>query len=110
MAANGWRIMWVIAVYDCPMTSPEARHDYSQFRKNLLRENFYQLQNSLYVRHYPTKDLANHAVHRLKHSIPKEAKATFFLITDKQYAMSRDYYGPKVQKQSPDAPQQVELF
>lgn len=110
MAANGWRIMWIIAVYDCPMTNSEERHDYTTFRKSLLRENFYQLQNSLYARHYPTKELADSAVHRLKSGIPSGAKVTFFLVTDKQYAMSRDYFGPKQTKQRPDAPEQIELF
>lgn len=102
--------MWVIAVYDCPMTSSEARHDYTLFRKELLRENFYQLQNSLYVRHYPTKELANSTVHRLKKSIPEDAKVSFFLVTDKQYAMSCEFFGPKTQKQNLKAPEQIEMF
>ena len=102
--------MWVIAVYDCPMTSAEARYDYTQFRKSLLKENFYQLQNSLYVRHYPTKELAEGAVHRLKSDIPEGAKVSFFLVTDKQYSMSREFFGPKRKKLSAEAPQQVELF
>ncbi len=110
MAANGWRVMWVIAVYDCPMTSGEARHSYTLFRKSLLKENFYQLQNSLYVRHYPTKELANGAVLRLKQCIPEDAKVSFFLITDKQYAMSCEFFGPKTEKKSLEAPEQVEMF
>lgn len=110
MAANGWRIMWIIAVYDCPMTTAEARQEYTAFRKMLLKENFYQLQNSLYVRHMPTKALAESLNHRLKNGIPSGAKVSFFLVTDKQYAMSKEYFGPKPKKQRPDAPVQVELF
>ena len=102
--------MWVIAVYDCPMTSSEARHDYGQFRKSLLQENFYQLQNSLYVRHFPTKELAEGVVHRLKWAIPEGAKVSFFLVTDKQYAMSHEFFGPRQRKLRPDMPEQVELF
>lgn len=102
--------MWVIAVYDCPMTSSEARHDYAQFRKSLLKENFYQLQNSLYVRHYPTKELATGAVHRLKKGIPEDAKVSFFLVTDKQYAMSCEFFGPKTQKENLKVPAQIEMF
>lgn len=107
---NGWRIMWIIAVYDCPMTTAKARKQYGKFRKSLLQENFYQLQNSLYVRHFPTKELAESAVHRLKKGIPEEAKVSFFLVTDKQYAMSREFFGPKAKQQRPDAPEQIELF
>tara|TARA_R110002072_G_scaffold285242_1_gene449846 strand:+ start:4968 stop:5276 length:309 start_codon:yes stop_codon:yes gene_type:complete len=102
--------MWIIAVYDCPMTTVEARQDYTLFRKSLLKENFYQLQNSLYVRHYPTKELAEGAVHRLKNGIPEGAKTSFFLVTDKQYSMSREFFGPKRRDLSAEAPKQVELF
>ena len=110
MAGNGWRIVWVIAVYDCPMTSSEARRNYSLFRKRLLRENFYQLQNSLYVRHHPTMALAESTVHRLKHFIPERAEVAFFLVTDKQYAMTMEFLGPKSTKLKPDKPEQVSLF
>ena len=35
MGINGWRVMWVIAVYDCPMTEREERREYTIFRKML---------------------------------------------------------------------------
>lgn len=110
MAANGWRIVWVLAVYDCPMTDAQARHAYTQFRKRLLRENFFQLQNSLYVRHHPSMALAEAAIHRLKKFIPAEAKVAFFLVTDKQYAMTREFFGQKKVRLKPDEPEQIQLF
>ncbi|MFD2883222.1 hypothetical protein ACFS4T_11705 [Pseudomonas lini] len=48
--------------YDCPMTSAEARHGYAKFRKSLLRANFIQLQNSHYVRHFPSMATARLAL------------------------------------------------
>lgn len=110
MAANGWRIMWVIAVYDCPMTSAEARHDYSVFRRSLLQENFFQLQNSLYVRHFPTMATAEAVIHRLKTHIPDEAQVAFFLVTDKQYGMTKEFFGRKPSQNRPDEPEQIALF
>lgn len=110
MAANGWRIMWIIAVYDCPMTSSEARHDYTIFRRNLLQENFFQLQNSLYVRHFPTMATAEACIQRLKISIPTDAQVAFFLVTDKQYGMTQEFFGTKASKNKPDAPEQIALF
>ncbi len=102
--------MWVIAVYDCPMTTDEERHDYTVFRKRLLQENFAQLQYSLYVRHFPTMAVAEATIQRLKQHIPPNAEVAFFLVTDKQYAMTREYFGPKSTNKKPDAPEQIELF
>lgn len=110
MAINGWRVMWVIAVYDCPMIEREERRDYTLFRKSLLQENFYQLQNSLYVRHFPTMAIAEATIQRLRLGIPDGAKVAFFLVTDKQYGMTREFLGTKPSKKKPNLPAQVELF
>jgi len=110
MAANGWRVMWVIAVYDCPMTSSEARHDYTVFRRSILQENFFQLQNSLYARHFPSMATAEAVIHRLKTGIPEGAQVAFFLVTDKQYGMTKEFFGKKPSKNMPEEPEQIALF
>lgn len=110
MAINGWRVMWVIAVYDCPMTSAKARHDYSVFRKSLLRSNFVQLQNSLYIRHFPSMATAEACISRLHHGIPERAQLAFFIITDKQYGMTKEFYGERCIKKRPENPDQIEMF
>ncbi len=110
MGVNGWRIVWLIAVYDCPMTTAEARHDYSLFRKLLLQQNFHQLQNSLYVRHFSTKATADACIQRLRPHIPEGADVAFFLLTDKQYAMTREYFGTRETRKKPDEPEQIQLF
>ena len=110
MGINGWRVMWIIAVYDCPMTDAEARHDYAVFRTELLRENFIQMQNSLYVRHFPSMASAEAVISRLRLDIPKGAQVAFFLVTDKQYALTREFFGTKPARKKPSPPEQVELF
>lgn len=110
MGVNGWRVMWVIAVYDCPMTTEDERYDYTVFRKRLLQENFVQLQNSLYVRHFPTLAIAEATIMRLRTHIPPGAQVAFFLVTDKQYGMTREFFGPRPTKKKPDLPEQIELF
>lgn len=107
---NGWRIMWVVAVYDCPTTSCEARHDYGVFRNSLLRENFVQLQKSVYVRHYPTMAKAEAAILRLSKGIPTDAQVAFFLVTDKQYGLTREFLGARSTESKPDLPEQIGLF
>lgn len=110
MGVNGWRVMWVIAVYDCPMTEREERREYTIFRKMLLQENFFRLQYSLYVRHFPTMAVAEATIQRIRSGIPAGAQVAFFLVTDKQYAMTREFFGPKPTRKKPNQPEQVELF
>lgn len=110
MKGNGWRVMWIIAVYDCPTTSDEAKHDYTVFRKSLLRENFIQLQKSVYVRNYPTMAKAEAVIARLGKGIPTDAEVAFFLVTDKQYGLTREFFGPRSAENKPDLPEQIGLF
>ncbi|MCB5207428.1 CRISPR-associated endonuclease Cas2 [Methylovorus mays] len=102
--------MWVICVYDCPMTDAEARHDYTVFRKRLLQENFVQLQNSLYVHHFPTLAVGEATIIRLRGHIPAGAQVVFFIVTDKQYGMTREFFGINPTRKKPNMPEQVELF
>lgn len=110
MGVNGWRVVWVICVYDCPMIDSEARHDYGVFRKSLLQENFVQLQNSLYVHHFPTIAVGEATIARLRLLIPKDAQVAFFIVTDKQYGMTKEFLGTRPTRKKPNLPEQVELF
>ncbi|MDP3211939.1 MAG: CRISPR-associated endonuclease Cas2 [Methylotenera sp.] len=102
--------MWVICVYDCPMIDSEARHDYTVFRRSLLQENFVQLQNSLYVHHFPTLAVGEATIIRLRPLIPKDAQVAFFIVTDKQYGMTKEFFGKRHTRKKPNQPEQVELF
>lgn len=95
MGINGWRVMWVIAVYDCPMIEAEERRDYTLFRKTLLQANYVQMQKSLYARHFPTMSAAEASIQRLRFGIPAGTKVAFFLVTDKQYAMTCEFFRPQ---------------
>lgn len=102
--------MWILAVYDCPTTTSEARREYHRFHKRLLRENFIQHQLSVYARHFPTMAAAETVILRLKRHIPPDAHVAFFILTDRQYGMTREFFGPRPARNKPDKPAQIELF
>ena len=102
--------MWVLAAYDTPVTTPEGRRAYTRFRKELLRNNFVQHQYSVYLRHCPTMATADALIKRIRVAIPEDAHVAFFLLTDKQYGMTREYFGRADTKKKPSEPFQVELF
>ncbi|MNP86545.1 hypothetical protein D3C76_1868490 [compost metagenome] len=47
---------------------------------------------------------------RLRYDIPERAQLAFFLVTDKQYAMTREYFDENDVRKKPEAPEQIELF
>lgn len=107
---NGWRIVWLIVVYDCPMSEREERRDYTIFRKKILQENFLQLQYSLYARHFSTYSQATAVIDRMQNNVPPGASVSFFFVTDKQWAMTQEFYGPKKTMQKPNEYEQISLF
>ena len=102
--------MWVIAVFDCPVTTKEEVRAYTQFRRQLLKENFIQHQYSVYLKHFATMSAAQAEIDRLKPAVPEGAHVAFFMLTDKQYGLTREFFGKNAKKIAPDAPEQIELF
>ena len=110
MAINSWRVMWVLAVFDCPVTTADEVRAYTQFRKQLLKDNFIQHQYSVYLKHFPTMAASQAEIDRLKPAVPEGAHVAFFMLTDKQYGMTREFFGKHAKKFIPDAPEQMQLF
>lgn len=110
MAINSWRVVWILASFDCPVGTGEERHNYMVFRRTLLKQNFTQHQFSVYLKHCPTLAAAQAQIKRLVPRIPEDAHVAFFFITDKQYGMTREFIGQKRKKVRPDVPEQLLLI
>ena len=80
MALNGWRIMWIFAVFDLPTQTKEQRHAYTQFRQTLLKNGFSQLQYSVYIRNMPTFHKAEALVEQLGRETPAEGVCAFLFF------------------------------
>ena len=107
---NGWRVMWLLVTFDCPVLTKQQRRDATQFRNMLLQNNFTMLQYSCYLKHLPTFAAAEARMNSLRSSIPEEGHVTFLFLTDKQYGMTRDYYGIHVQQPEIPNQEQFQLF
>ncbi len=101
--------MWVIAMFDLPSDTPNARKAYARFRKNLLEDGFTMMQYSVYSRHCAS--IENAAVHenRMGDSVPAAGEVRFLTITDKQFSRIKVYVGKKRQQTQPP-PSQLEFF
>ncbi|NLX07951.1 MAG: CRISPR-associated endonuclease Cas2 [Phycisphaerae bacterium] len=101
--------MWVIAMFDLPTDTRQARKAYATFRKNLIKDGFTMIQYSVYVRHCASEE--NTAVHadRVASFLPDDGEVRILCITDKQFEKMRIFWG-KMRKPTPPAPKQLELF
>lgn len=101
--------MWVLAMFDLPTDTKQARHAYVQFRKRLIKDGFAMMQFSVYVRHCASEENAEVHVKRVEQGVPSDGEVRILAITDKQFARMRVFWG-KRRKPTESPPQQLELF
>ncbi len=109
MLISGYRCMWVLAMFDLPVDTKEARRAYTQFRKALLKDGFSRLQFSVYVRHCASEENADVHSERVQRVLPDDGEVRVLTITDKQFERMRVFWG-KMRKPTESAPRQLELF
>jgi CRISPR-associated protein Cas2 len=105
----GWRSMWIIAMFDLPTDTPQARRAYARFRKDLLEDGFTMMQYSVYTRHCASIENAETHVKRMGDRVPAAGEVRFLTITDRQFSRIKVYVGRKRQT-PPPPPAQLELF
>jgi CRISPR-associated protein Cas2 len=109
MHLSGYRFMWVVAMFDLPVDTKQARRAYTRFRKGLLRDGFVKMQYSIYIRHCSSEE--NAAVHagRVEGMVPDDGEVRVMTITDKQFERMRVFWGKS--RKPPERPSvQLELF
>lgn len=109
MFINGYRCMWVLAMFDLPTDTKRARREYALFRKALLRDGFTQMQYSVYARHCPSKENAEAHIARIECHLPPDGEVRVVTITDKQFERMEIFWG-KMRRTPDPAPCQLSLF
>jgi len=84
MYVSGYRLMWVVAMFDLPTDTKNARKAYTHFRKHLLDDGFTMLQYSVYARPCASKENAEVHVQRIERNLPPDGEVRILPITDKQ--------------------------
>lgn len=108
-ALSGYKIMWIMSMFDLPVTTPLARKRYSRFRKLLLMNGFSQLQFSVYARCCDSEASAEVIRKDLIRQLPPEGQVRLLFITDRQFGKMEVYNGKKPQA-AEEKPRQLELF
>ena len=106
---SGYRIVWIFAMFDLPVTTPAARKQYTIFRKLLLEEGFEMFQFSVYGRAFATEEASESHRRRIKDGLPPEGQVRLLLVTDKQFGKMEVFNGAK-REMTEQAPPQLSLF
>jgi CRISPR-associated protein Cas2 len=108
-ALSGYRIMWLVVLFDLPVGTKKERKAASGFRLKLLDLGFEMTQFSVYLRYCAGKEQAESYERKIERFMPASGKVHIMAITDKQYENIRTYRGRK-REQSPENPNQFFLF
>lgn len=106
--SSPYQAMWLFAIFDLPVDSPEHRKVYTRFRKALLAEGFTMLQYSVYARHCRSEEKADAFKGHLRVRLPKEGEVRLLTVTDAQFAKMEVFRG--IQKTEPEQPPLPFLF
>ena len=109
LALSGYRIMWLVVLFDLPVGTKKERKAATGFRLKLLDLGFEMSQFSVYLRYCASKEQAESYERKIELALPAAGKIHIMSITDKQYENIRTFRGKK-REQSRKNPDQYALF
>lgn len=101
--------MWVIVMFDLPVTEKTERKAATDFRNTLLDMGFEMAQFSVYMRFCAGQARLDTYCKRVEAALPEGGKVNILTLTDKQYERIESYIGRRKQ-QNKMTPDQFDLF
>ncbi len=105
---SGYRIMWMILMFDLPVTGKKQRKSATTFRNWLLDQGWEMSQFSVYLRWAAGKEQVSAMIRKAERQVPRDGKVHVLTVTDKQFT-SMTILRHTSPKRRPSA-QQLELF
>ncbi len=109
MALSGYRLMWMMVLFDLPVVTARERKDADRFRKFLLDQGFDRCQLSVYLRFCSGKEQTQVYTKRVQGALPPAGNVQIIYFTDKQYENIVSFQG-KVRGPVNKNPAQYALF
>ena len=109
MNLSGYRLMWMMVMFDLPTATQIERKRYMDFRNVLLDNGFRMSQYSVYFRFCGQRECCGKYISVIKAAAPPEGNISILFFTDKQFGeiiniIKRNFQSP------PDKPEQLTLF
>lgn len=100
---SGYRLMWIMVLFDLPVITEKERKTATKFRNFLLDNSFEMVQFSVYIRPCPSKEHVERLVKLIELNMPEEGKVDILSFTDKQYENIVTLRGnSKIKRNNPD--------
>jgi CRISPR-associated protein Cas2 len=106
---SGYRLMWVVVMFDLPVVEKAERKAATAFRNSLLDMGFEMSQFSVYMRFCTSAAQIETYNKRVEEVLPKGGKVNILQFTDKQYERIITYRGAEKQPAN-KTPDQFDLF
>lgn len=106
---SGYRLMWMIVMFDLPVVEKVERKAATDFRKSLLDQGFEMTQFSVYMRFCTSQAQVDTYGKRVEDALPEGGKVNILTFTDKQYERIVSFQG-KTKQPANKTPDQFDLF
>lgn len=106
---SGYRLMWMMVMYDLPVVEEKERKIAAKFRKFMEKEGFSMVQFSVYAKFCGTREKADVIRQRVEDGLPEKGKVSILMFTDKQFGEIVHLTNRKKHK-SKENPDQLVLF
>lgn len=105
----GYRLMWIVVMFDLPVVLKTERKAATEFRNALLDMGFEMSQFSVYMRMCTSSTQVDTYCKRVESALPEGGKVNILQFTDKQYERIISYHG-QARQPANKAPDQFDLF
>lgn len=106
---TGYRLMWMVVMFDLPVVEKAERRAATEFRNALLDMGFEMSQFSVYMRFCTSGTQVDTYCKRVELALPVGGRVNILQFTDKQYERIISYHG-RVRQAAGEAPDQFNLF
>ena len=106
---SGYRLMWMIVMFDLPVVEKAERKAATEFRNALLDLGFEMSQFSVYMRFCASAGQVDTYCKRVEDSLPEGGKVNILQFTDRQYERIVAFRG-RAKQAAQKAPDQFDLF
>ena len=88
-----YQLMWLVVMFDLPVSSKAEMKRATLFRNSLLELGFSRKQFSVYMRHCESFENAQVMAQKVRHCLVPNGFVSVMFITDRQYGMTQNFFG-----------------
>lgn len=101
-----YRFMRILVFFDLPTVTPENMRNYRMFRKALLKNGFFMMQESVYCRMVLNQSIEKSAIDAIRKAKPPEGLVQILSVTEKQFS-KMEYLVGKANKEVIDSDERL---